>query len=231
MAAKSDFEKVLSSRLNRIQINHQPMGLSRAKVTPPVLQTHTIIPARAFKFVPHPPKSRKPISVSLNNTRSDNKNKLTSVPHPRKKKTTLKKFYDVKKQMSIAEEGRVRGDGESFENDEFFEKSSWPSWERMPGDGCVSDIAEDDEEDIEGEDVENEDGIDGDNDYENDNDFAEGNFDNECYECDELDEGKMFFPLWLSLSNIFDLIETLSATQDSKINEPPFTKLYKVPVS
>ena len=76
------------------------------------------------------------------------------------------------------------------ENEEYQEKSRCPSWERMPGDGCISDIAEEDEDAEEEDDMDEND----DDDDEDNNDFNEGNIDDDdFYECDELDEGKMFF--------------------------------------
>lgn len=182
MNSKTQLEKALSSKLNGIQITDQLSRLSRAKATPPVLKTHQITPQKSFRFVPHPPQNRRHVGFQ-NSAVADCKN-IKPVPptEPREKKSMVRKFYDVKKQENIVDEGRVSGDGESLENEDFYEKSRCPSWERMPGDGCISDIAEEDE-DAEEEDVDMEEN-------DNDDESIEGNFDNDFYECDELDEGK-----------------------------------------
>lgn len=108
----------------------------------------------------------------------------------RVKKLILRKFYDVKKQDSFIDEGRISGDGELLENEEYQEKLRCLLWERMLGDGCILDIVEEDE-DVE----EEEDDVDenDDDDDEDNNDLNEGNYDDDFYECDELDEGKVFF--------------------------------------
>lgn len=108
----------------------------------------------------------------------------------RVKKLILRKFYDVKKQDSFIDEGRISGDGELLENEEYQEKLRCLLWERMLGDGCILDIVEEDE-DVE----EEEDDVDenDDDDDEDNNDLNEGNNDDDFYECDELDEGKVFF--------------------------------------
>ena len=102
------------------------------------------------------------------------------------------KFYAVKKQDGIFDEGRVSGDGESLVNEEDFEKSRCPSWERMPGDGCISDIAEEDEDSDKEEESNNyynceKEVID----EENESEFDE-NDDGDYDDCDELDEGKSY---------------------------------------
>ena len=97
----------------------------------------------------------------------------------------MRKFYDIHKQDGIIYEGRVSGDGESLDNEEFFEKSRCPSWERMPGDGCISDIAEEDEDAEEDKNC-GEEEIDEDEDG-----FDEENFDDDFDNCDESDEGEM----------------------------------------
>lgn len=109
------------------------------------------------------------------------------------KKLILRKFYDVKKQDSFIDEGRISGDGELLENEEYQEKLRCLLWERMLGDGCILDIVEEDE-DVE-EEEEEEDDVDenDDDDDEDNNDLNEGNNDDDFYECDELDEGKVFF--------------------------------------
>ena len=119
---------------------------------------------------------------------------------PQAKKSTLRKFYDVKKQDSFIDEGRISGDGESLENEEYQEKSRCPSWERMPGDGCISDIAEEDED---AEEEEEDDVDENDDDDEDNNDLNEGNNDDDFYECDELDEGKVFFFVFPSPNVLF----------------------------
>ena len=195
MNSRAQLEKALTSRLNGIQITDQLCRLSRAKAPPPVLKTNSIAPQESFKFLPHPPQNQRTSGLQRQgNARTEGRNVKPVPPaEPRAKKSTVRKFYDVKKQDSFIDEGRISGDGESLENEEYQEKSRCPSWERMPGDGCISDIAEEDE-DAEEED----DNIDeSDNDDEN-NDSNEGNLDDEFYECDELDEGKMCFfnPSW-----------------------------------
>lgn len=191
MNSRAQLEKALSSRLNGVQITDQLCRLSRAKEPQPVLKTNSITPQKSFKFLPHPPQNQRPSGLQ-GNARAEGKN-IKPVPpaEPRAKKSTVRKFYDVKKQDSFIDEGRISGDGESLENEEYYEKSRCPSWERMPGDGCISDIAEEDEDaEEEDDDVEE-------NDDDNDNnDFIEGNLDDDLYECDELDEGKkcFFFP-------------------------------------
>ena len=191
MNSKVQLEKALSSRLNGVQITDQLCRLSRAKAPPPVLKTNSIAPQKSFKFLPHPPQNQRASGLqSQGNSRAEGKNVKPVPPAaPRAKKPTVRKFYDVRKQDSFIDEGRISGDGESLENEEYQEKSRCPSWERMPGDGCISDIAEEDE-DIEEDDMDEND----DDDDEDNNDFNEGNIDDDdFYECDELDEGKMFF--------------------------------------
>lgn len=193
MNSRAQLEKALSSRLNGVQITDQLCRLSRAKAPPPVLKTNSIAPRKSFKFLPHPPQNQRTSGIqSQGNSRPDGKNIKPAPPAmPRAKKSTLRKFYDVKKQDSFIDEGRISGDGESLENEEYQEKSRCPSWERMPGDGCISDIAEEDEdaEEEEEDDVDEND----DDDDEDNNDLNEGNNDDDFYECDELDEGKVFF--------------------------------------
>ena len=185
MYSKSQLEKVLSSRLSGLQVSNQSSGLYRAKATPPVLKTHSIAPQKSLQFVPHPPQNHRPVGFQ-STTRAERKG-IKPVPpsEPKAKKTAVRKFYDVKKQDSITDEGRVSGDGESLENEEYYEKSRCPSWERVPGDGCFSDIAEEDE-DAEEENCDLEE-----NDKDDDEDeFVEDNFDDDLYDCEELDEGK-----------------------------------------
>lgn len=118
----------------------------------------------------------------------------------RVKKLILRKFYDVKKQDSFIDEGRISGDGELLENEEYQEKLRCLLWERMLGDGCILDIVEEDE-DVE----EEEDDVDenDDDDDEDNNDLNEGNYDDDFYECDELDEGKVFFFVFFLLNVFF----------------------------
>lgn len=200
MNSRAQLEKSLSSRLNGVQITDQLCRLSRAKAPPPVLKTNSIAPQKSFKFLPHPPQNQRTSGPQAQgNARTEGKSVKPVPPsEPRAKKSTVRKFYDVKKQDSFIDEGRISGDGESLENEEYQEKSRCPSWERMPGDGCISDIAEEDE-DVE----EEEDDMDKIDDDDDNNDFNEGNIDDDFYECDELDEGKMcFFP---SLNLLFIL--------------------------
>ena len=185
MNSRPHLEKSLSSRLSGMQITNQSSGLCRAKATPPVLKTHSISPQKDLKFTPHPPKNRRPAGMQCT-SRIERKG-IGPVPPtaPKAKKAAVRKFYDVKKQDSIIDEGRVSGDGESLENEECFEKSRCPSWERMPGDGCISDIAEEDEDaDEEKFDLEEND--------DDDDEFVEDNFDEDYFDCDELDEGKLY---------------------------------------
>lgn len=195
MNSRAQLEKSLSSRLNGVQITDQLCRLSRAKAPPPVLKTNSIAPQKSFKFLPHPPQNQRTSGPQAQgNARTEGKSVKPVPPsEPRAKKSTVRKFYDVKKQDSFIDEGRISGDGESLENEEYQEKSRCPSWERMPGDGCISDIAEEDEDVEEEEEEDDMDKIDDDDD--DNNDFNEGNIDDDFYECDELDEGKMcFFP-------------------------------------
>lgn len=195
MNSRAQLEKSLSSRLNGVQITDQLCRLSRAKAPPPVLKTNSIAPQKSFKFLPHPPQNQRTSGPQAQgNARTECKSVKPVPPsEPRAKKSTVRKFYDVKKQDSFIDEGRISGDGESLENEEYQEKSRCPSWERMPGDGCISDIAEEDEDVEEEEEEDDMDKIDDDDD--DNNDFNEGNIDDDFYECDELDEGKMcFFP-------------------------------------
>ncbi|KAK2570041.1 Tubulin monoglutamylase TTLL4 [Acropora cervicornis] len=146
MNSKTPFEKSLSSKLSNLQISKQSSGLSRAKATPLVLKAHLSSSQKDLKFVPHPPQRCRP--VVGNSTSRINRKGIRPVPpsQPKSRKGQVCKFYAVKKQDGIIDEGRVSGDGESLVNEEDFEKSRCPSWERMPGDGCISDIAEEDED-------------------------------------------------------------------------------------
>ena len=133
--------------------------------------------------MPHPPQNRKSVGFQ-NSRRTDDQNIKPAPPtEPRGKNYMVRKFYDVRKKDSVVDESRVSGDGESLENEEFYEKLRCPSWERMPGDGCISDIAEEDE------DAEEEDGDMDENDDDDDEESVEDNYDNDFYECDDLDEG------------------------------------------
>lgn len=186
MNSKAQLEKALSTRLNGVQITNQlTTQLSRAKAPAPVLKSHGIAPQKTFRFIPHPPPNHRPGGLQSNAKATGKNIKPTPPAVPRTKRSTVRKFYDVKKQDSFIDEGRISGDGESLDNEEYHEKSSCPSWERMPGDGCISDIAEEDEDaEEENDDVEEDDADSVDND-----EFMEGNLDNDLYECDELDEG------------------------------------------
>lgn len=193
MNSRAQLEKALSSRLSGVQITNQLSGLSRAKAPPPVLKSHSIAPQKSFKFIPHPPPNHKPVGLQSSTGAAGKNVKPTPPVEPRAKKSTVRKFYDVRKQDSLIDEGRISGDGESLENEEYQEKSRCPSWERMPGDGCISDIAEEDEDaEEENDDVEEDnDADDGDG-----NELIEGNFDNDYYEYDELDEGTVSWILF-----------------------------------
>ena len=184
MNSRSHLEKTLSAKLSGMQITHESSGLSRAKATPPVLKTHSISPQKSFKFIPHPPQNHRPVGIQWSSRAEGKGVKPVPPGEPKAKKGAVRKFYDVRKQDSIVDEGRVSGDGESLENEEYYEKSRCPSWERMPGDGCISDIAEEDE-DAEDENCDLEE-----NDNDDDEEFVEGNVDDEYDDCDELDEGK-----------------------------------------
>lgn len=192
MNSRAQLEKDnLSSRLNRVQITNQLQRLSRAKAPPPVLKTNSLAPQKSFKFLPHPPQNQRTSGLQgAGNKRTEGKNVKPVLPAgPRVQKSTVRKFYDVKKQDSFIDEGRISGDGESLENEEYHEKSRCPSWERMPGDGCISDIAEEDEDTEEDDVVDKTD--DDDDDEDDNNDFNEETLDDDFYECDDLDEGKM----------------------------------------
>ena len=191
MNSRAQLEKALSSRLNGVQITDQLCRLSREKAPPPVLKTNSIAPQKSFKFLPHPPQNQRTSGSQVHgNARTESKNVKPVPPsEPRSKKSVVRKFYDVKKQDSFVDEGRISGDGESLENEEYQEKSRCPSWERIPGDGCISDIAEEDE----GVEEEEDDDMDKIDDDDDNNDFNEGNIDEDIYECDELDEGNFFF--------------------------------------
>lgn len=185
MIPRSQLEKTLSGRLSGMQITaNQSSGLYRAKATPPVLKSHPIPPQKSLKFIPHPPQNRRPAGTQHTARAERNGFKPGPPTEPKVKKSAVKKFYDVKKQDNVINEGRVSGDGESLENEEYYEKSRCPSWERMPGDGCISDIAEEDE-DAEEENCDLEE-----NDNDDDDDCVEGNFEDDYYDCGELDEGK-----------------------------------------
>lgn len=193
MNSRAQLEKDLSSRLNRVQITNELHRLSRAKAPPPVLKTNSLAPQKSFKFLPHPPQNQRTSGLQgAGNKRTEGKNVKPVPPAgPRVQKSTVRKFYAVKKQDSFIDEGRISGDGESLENEEYHEKSRCPSWERMPGDGCISDIAEEDEDDKDDDDIDKTD-----DDYDDNNDFNEETHDDDFCECDDLDEGKMcfFFP-------------------------------------
>lgn len=185
MNSRSHLENSLSSRLSGLQITKQSSGLCRAKATPPVLKTHAVSPQRDLKFMPNPPQNQRPVAIQ-GTLRAERRGVRPMLPtQPKAKKGAVRKFYDVRKQDGVIDEGRVSGDGESLENEEYLEKSRCPSLERMPGDGCISDIAEEDEEaeeqDCDGEDDE-------------DDELAEGNVDDDYYDCEELDEGKRDLP-------------------------------------
>lgn len=184
MNSRSQVEQAMSSRLSGLQISsNQSSRLYRAKATPPVLKTHSGTSQKATKFIPHPP--HRPVGIQRTPTRTEGKGVKPPLPpsEPKSRKTAVRKFYDIKKQENIIDEGRISGDGESLENEEYFEKSRCPSWERMPGDGCISDIAEEDEEaEEENSDLEE-------NDSENDVD-AECNDDDDFDDFEELDEGQ-----------------------------------------
>ena len=182
MNSRAQLEKALSSRLSGIQITNQLSGLSRAKAPPPVLKSHSIVPQKSLKFIPHPPQKGRPVGLQSGTGAEGKSIKPVPPAEPRAKRPSVRKFYDVRKQDGVIDESRICGDGESLENEEYYEKSRCPSWERIPGDGCISDIAEEDE-DAEEENDEAEEN--------DDDDDEDGNCDNDFYECDELDEGKV----------------------------------------
>ncbi|XP_068716224.1 tubulin monoglutamylase TTLL4-like [Montipora foliosa] len=182
MTSRTPSEKSLSSRLNHMQISKQPSGLCRAKATPPVLKAHFMSSQKDPKFVPYPPQKARPVATKSTSLVARNDVRPVPPTQPKTKKRLVRKFYDIHKQDGIIYEGRVSGDGESLDNEEFFEKSRCPSWERMPGDGCISDIAEEDEDAEEDKNCEEEE-IDEDEDG-----FDEENFDDDFDNCDESDE-------------------------------------------
>ncbi|KAJ7318897.1 Tubulin polyglutamylase ttll4 [Desmophyllum pertusum] len=181
MNSRAQLEKALSSRLSGIQITNQLSGLSRAKAPPPVLKSHSIVPQKSLKFIPHPPQKGRPVGLQSGTGAEGKSIKPVPPAEPRAKRPSVRKFYDVRKQDGVIDESRICGDGESLENEEYYEKSRCPSWERIPGDGCISDIAEEDEDAEE----ENDEAEENDDD---DDDDEDGNCDNDFYECDELDE-------------------------------------------
>ena len=177
----SEFDRTIVNRLDRMQVSSAkpPSGLSRPKSRPLLLKSTTqaqSIPI-STKLVPHPPDSKKTSSTPGSHA-TGNMRRPTPPSTPKGKTLLVRKFYDVRKE-DLLDEDRVCGDGEdSAEHSE----AGVPTWEkeRLPGDGCFSDIAE------EGEDAEGEsdDGHFGPEEDEG----IENLGDDDYFECDELDE-------------------------------------------
>lgn len=176
MAARSDFDKTIVNRFDRMQITNAkpPTGLSRHKSRPFLLKSTQAktIPI-STKIVPHPPHTKK--HTSSPNFHFSSIKKPAPPNTPKSKIMLVRKFYDVKKE-GLVDEGRVSGDGESCTE---CNEGGLPycERERVPGDGCFSDIAEEDEE---GE-------VDDDN-FVAEEDEGIEDLDDDFYECDELDE-------------------------------------------
>ena len=114
MNSRPQVEQAMSSRLSGLQISsNQSSGLYRAKATPPVLKTHSGTSQKATKFIPHPP--HRPVGIQRTPTRMEGKGVKPPLPpsEPKSRKTAVRKFYDIKKQENIIDEGRVSGDGMS----------------------------------------------------------------------------------------------------------------------
>lgn len=151
----------LTANFGDLKLNSKPpTGLIREKAKPLLLKSDG-------KQRPHPPTSPKKAQQNGENQL----NKPTPPSIPRSKNTFQRKFY---KTEEVLYEDRVCGDGESCKDD-YYEKDI--VLERQPGDGCFSDIAEEDEDDV--DDSDNDCTVEG-----------EDNFEDEYFECDEMVDGE-----------------------------------------
>lgn len=174
MNSNPAWQSNLAASFGELRVTRKPpTGLIREKAKPLLLKTET-----RQKPVPHPPTSPK---KSPQNGDNIPLNIPTPPSVPKTKSTFQRKFYKTEEVLS---EDRICGDGESCKDDEYVEKDVIP--ERQPGDGCFSDIAEEDEDEIDESD--NEDDVEGDN-----------NFEDEYYECDEIADEE-------ELGEYFDLV-------------------------
>lgn len=157
MTSNPSWQSGLTASFGELRVtNKPPTGLLREKAKPLLLKNEN-----RQKSVTLPKK-----------TTPNGENIPCNVPTPPsapKTKTTFqRKFY---KTEELIYEDRICGDGESSKDDEYLEKDQFI--ERQPGDGCFSDIAEEDEDDV--DESGNEDADEGENDIEDD-----------FYECDEI---------------------------------------------
>ncbi|KAK3748193.1 hypothetical protein QZH41_012997 [Actinostola sp. cb2023] len=158
----------LAARFGELRVNSKPpTGLVREKAKPLLLvKTDADTLGRSDtkpKPIPHPPQTPKTISPD----NCSPAKKPTPPSTPKCGTTFQRKFY--KSEELLYDEDRVCGDGESCKDDEYIDKDV--ILERQPGDGCFSDIAEEDEDD------------------ESDDDAAvegEDNLEDGCYECNEM---------------------------------------------
>ena len=124
MAARDLHERGLVSGFDKLNIATKPPSgfVAHGKPSSP-----NVKPLQPRQLIPHPPAKKKPTPP-------------TSPP----KSTYFRKFYACKTDESY--EQRISGDGEAFNDDDESSGSKYPSFERLPPDGCFSDIAEEDED-------------------------------------------------------------------------------------
>lgn len=127
MAARNGRERPLVARFDKLNIKTKPPTgfTSQGKSSSAAFQA-----MQPRQFVPRPPARTKP-----------------TPPISPKKSTYFRKFYAVKTEDTY--EQRISGDGEAFVDDDEDNKGinfKIPSFERLPPDGCFSDIAEEDED-------------------------------------------------------------------------------------
>lgn len=129
MAARNGYDKQLTARFEKLNVAAKPpSGLaSNGKPTAKALQ-----PLYPRQLVPRPPLAKK---------------KPNPPTCPKKPTSTyFRKFYALKTEEHS--EQRISGDGEAVVDDEVEnsgDNSETPSFERLPPDGCFSDIAEEED--------------------------------------------------------------------------------------
>ncbi|XP_031549397.1 tubulin polyglutamylase TTLL4-like isoform X2 [Actinia tenebrosa] len=146
MNNKPNWESSLIAKFGELKVNSKPpTGLLREKAKPLLLkpESETVNGLIKPNFVPHPPQGPKK-ATSVPSPPVCSPVKKPTPPSTAKTKGTFRRKYS--KSEEIWYEDRVSGDGEASKDDDIYsEKDS--ILERQPGDGCFSDIAEEDEED------------------------------------------------------------------------------------
>jgi hypothetical protein len=180
MNAKPHWKSGLAAKFGELRVNSKPpTGLLREKARPLLLKSESDPLNGLVKpsFVPHPPQApKKTASVPSSPVRSQVIKNPTPPSTPKNRNISKRKLF---KSEDLWDEDRVCGDGEACKADDIYSEKDI-ILERQPGDGCFSDIAEEDEE----------------CDEECVNDDDEVDEDNIEYECGDLDEEELGIKLY-----------------------------------